>query len=203
MRTDRRVTVSMIARPRAIRPTTWAVYTGAPYETVEAPATGSAFCRPACERITCPVLGVADGVIAGNSPAALPAPMSRLASAFRFGMGPSASVGRCVALGEALADEAAPVTDVVAVAAGGVHLTVVATLAVAVSFSELTEDAFDATAIRAFRVTGALTELTVQEALKSPVVQPLVNSGFSVDGWAASATDTFEAEPSLVETCTV
>jgi hypothetical protein len=31
----------------------------------------------------------------------------------------------------------------------------------------------------------------------------LVNSGFSVDGWAASTTDTFEAEPSLVETCTV
>jgi hypothetical protein len=145
-----------------------------------------------------------DGVIAGNSPAALPAPMSRLASTFKFGMGPSGSVVRCVAPGEALADEA-PVTDVVPVAEGGVHLAVVATLAVAVSFSELTEVAFDATAICAFRAAGAvgLTELTVQEAVPSPLVQPLVNSGFCVDGWAASATDTFEAGPPLVETCTV
>jgi hypothetical protein len=100
-----------------------------------------------------------------------------------------------------LADEAVPVTDVVAVAAGSVHLTVVATLAVAVSFSELTEDAFDATAIFACRVAG--TFATVQEAGETTLVQPLVNSGFSVDGWAASTTDTFEAEPSLVETCTV
>jgi len=181
------------------------VNTGAPNETVEAFETGSAFCRPACGGTTWPVLGVADGVIAGNSPDALPAPMSRLASAFRFGMGPSASGGSCVALGEALADEAVPVTDVVPVAAGRVHLAVVATLAVAVSFSELTEDAFDATAICAFRVAGAfaLTKLTVQEAVPSPLVQPLVNSGFSVDGWAASATDTFEAEPPSVETSTV
>ena len=178
--------------------------TGAPYETVEAPVSGSAFCRPDCERTTWPGLVMGDGVMSGNSPAALPAPMSRLASAFRFGMGPSGSVVRFVAPGEALADEA-PVTDVVPVAEGGVHLAVVATLAVAVSFSELTEVAFDATAICAFRVAGAVavTELTVQEAVPSPLVQPLVKSGFWVDGDAASPTDTFEAEPPLVETCTV
>ena len=38
-------------------------------------------------------------------------------------------------------------TDVVPAAAGGVHLTVMAMLAVAVSFTEVTEVAFDATAI--------------------------------------------------------
>lgn len=93
----------------------------------------------------------------------------------------------------------------VADAAGGVHLALVAMLAVAVSFTELTELAFDATAICAFRVAGlvAVTELTVHEAVPSPLVQPLVNSGFWLDGWEASATDTFEAEPFLVETCTV
>ena len=48
-----------------------------------------------------------------------------------------------------------------------------------------------------------MTELTVHEAVPSPLVQPLVNSGFWVDGRAVSATDTSETEPFLVETCTV
>jgi len=49
----------------------------------------------------------------------------------------------------------------------------------------------------------AVTELTVHEAVPSPLVQPLVNLGFWLDGWTVSATDTSEAEPFLVETCTV
>jgi len=48
-----------------------------------------------------------------------------------------------------------------------------------------------------------VTELTVHEAVPSPLVQPLVNLGFWLDGWTVSATDTSEAEPFLVETCTV
>lgn len=105
MRKDSRVTVRMIASPSAIRPTTWAVKTGAPSETVEVSETGSAFCcLLACGRATWFWLGVGDGVIAGNSPAALPAPMSRLASAFRFGMGPSGSGGRFTVPGEALVE---------------------------------------------------------------------------------------------------
>ena len=43
----------------------------------------------------------------------------------------------------------------------------------------------------------------MHEAVPSPLVQPLVNSGFWLDGWAVSATDTSEAEPFSVETCTV
>jgi hypothetical protein len=92
---------------------------------------------------------VAEGVIAGNSVAALPAPMRRLASAFKFGMGPSGSAGRGAEF-EALADEwvaEAEVTDVIPAAAGGVHLAVVAMLAVAVSLTEVTEVAFEGTAI--------------------------------------------------------
>ena len=148
-------------------------------------------------------------MIAGNSLAALPAPMSRLASAFRFGTGPSGSGGR-VTLGEAAAREwvvaaAAEVTDVVPAAVGGVHLTVLVMLAVAVSFTDVTDVASDATAICASRFAGlvAVTDVTVHEAVPSPLAQPLVNSGFWLDGWEVSATDTFEAEPFLVETCTV
>jgi hypothetical protein len=141
--------------------------------------------------------------------AALPAPMSRLASAFRFGISPGGS-GKVDTLGEAVADEddlaaAAEVTAVVPAAAGGVHLAVLVTLAVAVSFTDVTDVALDATAICALRFTGlvVVTEATVHEAVLSPLVQPLVNSGFWLDGWEVSVTDTFEAEPFLVETCTV
>ena len=48
-----------------------------------------------------------------------------------------------------------------------------------------------------------MTEVTVHEAVPSPLVQPLVKVGFWLDGWEVSATDTFAAEPFLVETCTV
>ena len=121
-------------------------------------------------------------------------------------MGPSGSTAVCVALGEALAGfaGAAAVTAVVSAAAGGVHFCVVTTLAVAVSFTELTEVAFAATAIWACRLAGcfAVTELMLHEAVPSPLAQPLVNVGFWLDGCAVSATDTFEAVAFWVETCT-
>jgi hypothetical protein len=97
---------------------------------------------------------------------------------------------------------AAAVTVVVSAAAGGVHFVVVATLAVAVSFTELTEVAFDATAICAFRLAAfVVTELRLHEAVPS-LAHPLLNVGFWLDGCAVSATDTSEAVPFLVDTCT-
>ena len=95
-------------------------------------------------------------------------------------------------------------TAVVSSAAGGVHLVVAAMLAVAVSLTELTEFALDATVICASRTTGfvALTEPTVHEAVPPPLAQPLVNVGFWVVGCEASVTDTPEAGPFLVQTWT-
>ena len=65
-------------------------------------------------------------------------------------------------------------------------------LAVAVSVTELTELAPDATGIWASRLTVCLsdTEPTVQVAVLSPLAQPLVNVGFWLVGLAASVTDT-------------
>jgi hypothetical protein len=133
--------------------------------------------------------------------------MSMLAAPFRPGMGPSGSTATCVAGGEVVADcaGAAAVTAVVSAAAGGVHFCVVTTLAVAVSFTELTEvAAFAATRIWAFRLIGcfAVTELMVHEAVPLPLAQPLVNVGFWLGGCAVSATDTSEAVAFWVETCT-
>ena len=114
-----------------------------------------------------------------------------------------------MAPGEALAGffaavAAAAVTVVVSAAAGGVHFAVVTTLAVAVSFTELTEVALDATAICACRLAGCfvVTELMRHEAVPSPLAQPPVNVGFWLDGCTVSATDTSEADPFCVETCT-
>ena len=154
-------------------------------------------------------LGVADGLIAGNRPEASPAPMSWLEMPLRFGIGPSGSA----LPGETPADEVpdlvgeadAAVTATVSAADGGVHFWVVATLAVAVSFTEVTEVALAATGICALSDAGCLsdTELTVQLAVPSPLAQPLVNVGFWLDGWAVRATVTSEAEPLFsVETCT-
>ena len=80
-------------------------------------------------------------------------------------------------------------TATVSAADGGVHFTEVAMLAVAVSFTEVTEVAPDATGICALRFAGCLsdTELTAQLAVPSPLAQPLVNVGFWLDGWAARA----------------
>ena len=102
-----------------------------------------------------------------------------------------------------MAAAAAAVTVVVSAAAGGVHFVVVTTLAVAVSFTELTEVAFDATAICAFRLVAfVVTELRLHEAVPSSLAHPLLNVGFWLDGCAVSATDTSEAVPFLVYTCT-
>lgn len=123
-------------------------------------------------------------------------------------MGPSGSTSTCVASGEALAGffaavAAAAVTVVASAAAGGVHFAVVTTLAVAVSFTELTEVAFDATAICAFRLVAfVVTELRLHEAVPSSLAHPLLKVGFWLDGCAVSATDTSEAVPFLVDTCT-
>jgi len=145
---------------------------------------------------------------------AAPSPISWLAAPFRAGMGPSGSTGRCVASGEAPAElfaflvffaaAEATVTAVVSAAAGWVHFAVVATLAVAVSFTELTEVAFDATAICASRLTvcPAVIDPTLHDAVPSPLAQPLLNVGFWPDGCAVSATDTSEADPFWAETCT-
>jgi hypothetical protein len=138
--------------------------------------------------------------------------MSWLETLLRFGIGPSGSVvpgetpAGDVPVGE-LDGEADPaVTAIVSTADGGVHFSVVATLAVAVSFTEVTEVALAATGICALSETGCLsdTELTVQLAVPSPLAQPLVNVGFRPDGWAARATVTLAAEPLLsVETRTM
>ena len=157
-----------------------------------------------------PGLASGDGLIAGNRLAALPAPMSKLAWPLRAGMGPSGRTARFGVAGEAfafavafaLADLAgvAAVTAVVVAAAGGVHVAVVTTLAVTVSFTEVTEVAVDATAIWAFRLVGwVVTELTPHTAVPLPEAQPLLNVGFWLDGCAVSATDTSEADPFWVE----
>ena len=184
--------------------------TGEPSATGEALVSGSTACLPDDDAPAALGLGVPAAVMSGNKLEALPAPMSRLASAFRsgtlrFGMGPSATRS-----GEALAEAldvdlaaAAAETAVVSAAAGAVHLAVVATLAVAVSFTELTEDAFEATAICADRSAACLsvTELSVHDAVPF-LLQPLVNSGFRLVGCEVSATVTPEAEPFWVETVT-
>jgi hypothetical protein len=145
-------------------------------------------------------------VMSGNRPAALPAPMSRLASAFRsgtfrFGTGPSGIT--MSGLAPAAAAAAAAVTVVVSSAAGAVHLAVVVTLAVAVSFTELTDDAVEATAICALRSVACLsvTEARVHDAVPF-LLQPLVNSGFWLVGCEVSATVTPDAESLMVETFT-
>jgi hypothetical protein len=156
-------------------------------------------------------LGVADGLTQGNRPEALPAPMSWLEAPLRFGIGPS---GRLVS-GEAPGDDApaddpagdgdAAETATVSAADGGVHFSVVTMLAVAVSFTDVTELALAATGICALSVTGCLsdTELTAQLAVPSPLRQPPVNTGFWLVGWAVRATVTPVTEPLFaVETCT-
>jgi hypothetical protein len=199
------------------------VKTGVPSETGDASETGAALRLVGCAVAVAvavavgPGLARGDGLIVGNRPAALPAPMSKLASPLRAGMGPSGSTARFGVAGEAfaftfalalaLADfaGAAAVTAVVMAAAGGVHVAVVTTLAVAVSFTEVTEVAVDATAIWAFRLVGwaVVTDLTPHTAVPLPEPQPLLNVGFWLDGCAVSATDTSEADPFWVEICTM
>jgi hypothetical protein len=218
LRTTSRVTVRKIATPRAISPATWEVNTGA---RVAESATGETFFWPAGSRTPGDGegLGVAEGEIAGNRPDTLPAPMSELETPMseletplRSGRGPSGSAASCDGLAEDLAGEGdadddaadAEVTATVAAADGAVHFTVVTTLAVAVSVTELTEVALDATGIWAGRSTGCLSDtvLRAHVAVAFPLAQPLVNAGFSLAGCVVSVTDTSEADPFSAETVT-
>jgi hypothetical protein len=186
------------------------VKTGVPSDTGEASETGPVFRSDGwADAAVGPGLALAPGAgpIVGNRLAALPAPTNRLASPFRAGIGPSGSTARCCAAsGAAVAvffAAAVAVTPVVSAAAGGVHFVVVVTLAVAVSFTELTEVAFDATAICAFRLVAfVVTELSRHEAVPSSLAHPLLNVAFWLAGFAVSATDTSEADPFLVDSCT-
>ena len=209
MRRDSRVTVSMTATASAISPATWPVSPGCTKPRAEESDTGLAFRLPPGVWTPGEGLGVADGLMAGNRPDALPAPMSELDTLLRFGTGPSGSV----VPGDAPGDDAvaegdaavAAVTATVSAADGGVQVAEVTMLAVAVSFTEVTEVAPAATGICACRVADCLsdTELTVQVAVPAPLAQPLVNVGFWPDGWAVRATVTSDADPLfLVETCT-
>lgn len=147
-----------MATPKAISPATWEVNTGP--RAAESATGAASFCLPAGPWTPGDGdgLGVAEGEIAGNRPEALPAPMSELDTPLRSGMGPSGSAASGEEIAEELAGEGdadddaddaadAEVTTTVAAADGAVHFTVVTTLAVAVSFTELTEVALDATGI--------------------------------------------------------
>jgi hypothetical protein len=204
LRKDRRVIVSSSAVASAMSPAIWAVSTGA---RVEESATDSAFRRVACACSWADGdgVGVAAGEIAGNRPEAFPAPMSELDTLFRLGMEPTGSAVSGGALVADVVGEAdAEVTVTVAAAAGGVHVVVVTMLAVAVSFTELTELALDETGTWASMSTvlESATEPTVQVAVLSPFAQPLVNVAFWLAGSVVRVTDTSAAEPFLVETAT-
>ena len=208
---DSRVTVSRTATASAISPATWPVSPGWTNAMAEEEGSGLPLASPLGAGLPGEGLGVSDGLIAGNRPEASPAPMSWLETPFRFGIGPSGSVvsggipGDNAPGGELAGDADAAVTATVSAADGGVHFSVVTTLAVAVSVTEVTELAPAATGICALRVTGCLsdTELTPQLAVPSPLRQPLVNTGFWLVGRAARATVTPDAEPLFpVETCT-
>jgi hypothetical protein len=203
-----------------------------PSETGDASARGAAFRSlgwPGWVAAVGRALAVGDRPIVGNRPDALPGPMSMLDSPFRAGMGPGGSTTMREAAPEDMAEflagflagfladflagffveflaaAAAAVTEVVAAAAGGVHFVLVTAVAVAVSWTELTVVALAATGIWAVMLTSwpVVIDPTVHEAVPSPLAQPLANVGFWLDGCAVSATDTPEADPFLVETCTV
>lgn len=143
------------------------------------------------------------GLIAGNRPDALPAPMSELETPFRFGRAPSGTVVPSDAGADDLAGEAgAAVTVTVSWAAAGVPFTVLTMLAVAVRVTELTEVAPAATGISASRLTGLASELTVHAAALAVLAQPLVKAGCWLDGAEVRATDTSAAGPFWVETVT-
>ena len=197
----------MTATASAISPATWPVSPGSTNAMAE--ESGAGLRCPSGAGVPGEGLGVADGLIAGNRPAALPALMSWLEAPLRSGIGPSGSApsGTTPAgdeLAGDLAGEAgeageaeAAVTATVSAADGGVHFSAVMMLAVAVSFTEVTEVALAATGICALSETGCLsdTELTVQLAVPAPLAQPLTNVGFWPDGWAVRATVTSVAEP--------
>jgi hypothetical protein len=200
---DSRVTASMTARASAMSPASWPASPGCVSATGEAPEIGSAFALPPWALVPGAELGDADGLIAGNRPDALPTPMSWLEKPLRFGMGPSGSAA-CdepeLPAGELAGEADAEVTATVSAADGGVHFAEVETLAAAVSFTEVTEVALDATAICAPSLAGCFsdTELTGQVAVPLYFPQPLVNVGFWLEGCAVRVTDTLAADPLFV-----
>src|SRR5207245_5597322 len=100
---------------------------------------GSALRRPLpCWRAPGDPAGVADGMIAGNRPDALPGPISELDTPLRFGIGPSGS-GDSEGPADLDAPAEAAVTVTVSAADGGVHFAEPTMLAVAVSLTEVTE----------------------------------------------------------------
>jgi hypothetical protein len=101
--------------------------------------------------------------------------------------------------------EGAAITLTATAAAGGVQTALVLTLAVAVSLTEVTEEAPDGTGTCVSTETAfvSATEPTAHLAVPSPVPQPLVNVGVRPDGCVPSAMDTPEADPFRVETWTV
>lgn len=156
---------------------------------------------------------VAAGLIAGNRPDALPAPMSELdpmselEAPFRLGSGPSGTVvAPTVVVPEDLEAGAveAAVTATVSSAAGAVHFAVVVMPAVAVSVTELTEVAPAATGIWASRLTVLVSDTVpiAHAAGLPPWAQPLVNAGCWLDGAELSVTETPAAEPFLADTVT-
>jgi hypothetical protein len=143
----------------------------------------------------------------GKSCVALPACISVLPTPFRSGIGPSGSAGSGSGLSSGgLRDRAeVEVTAVISATVGAFQFWTVAMLAVAVSLTDLTRVALDATAIWACKTTGrfAETELTEHWAVPSPLAQPFVNVAFWLIGCAVSATDTSGADVSRVETRTM
>ena len=205
--------MSRTPRASATRPATCPVSAGLPWPKAEESATGWVIPVLACGCRPGDGSGVEDGTIAGNRPDALLAPMSCPVGELMAGADAAPS-GRAFSAGVIAVDlagvaeaggEVAAVTPTVSVAAGGVQAAVVVTLAVAVSFTDVTEEAPDATGTCASTDTAfvSATEPTAHFAVPSPVPQPVVNVGFTLDGCVPSAMDTPEADPFSVETCTV
>ena len=150
-------------------------------------------------------------MIAGNRPDALLAPMScPTCDVMTPGANP---IDRLLPIGSMFAEvpgaaeagrELAAVTPTVTVAEGGVQDDAVVALAVAVSFTEVTDEAPDATGTCTLNATAfaLATEPTVHFSVPSPLPQPPTKADPSPDGCVASATDTPEADPSVAATLT-
>jgi hypothetical protein len=192
-------------RARRIRPTTLAGRSGEPGESARESGTGLVLCLVGRGSAAGVAVGTGDGVMTGKSCVALPASMSVLPTPFRSGIGPSGNSGSGRGLSSGALCDRAEVTAVVSATVGAFHFCVVTMLAVAVSQTDLTEVALDATATWACRMTGRFAEtvLTVQAAVSSPLVQPWVNVAFWLVGWVVSVTDTSEADVFRVETRTI
>lgn len=145
LRTDSLVTARMNPTASAPRPASWAPITGVPSGREEASATGLAFARCATAEPDLPVDD--EGLSVGNRPEALPPGLSLVpAVPLRYGKAPGESGDVDVVVPGRLGVEAGrpgAVTCTVTDAFG--LLTRLAALAVAVSRTDVTEDALAAT----------------------------------------------------------